>query len=202
MMGGLAFVLVGRPWVEQRRPVPRAPDRPPEDLAALVRSVQRGERASFAALYASFHRAVHAVLLARVPAQDAGDLVQDVFAQAFEKIRSLEEPAAFPGWLLAMARNRAIDHLRRARSTSEEADAAVDPPPRVEAMEALRALRALPEAYRETLIMRLVEGMTGPEIAERTGLTPESVRVNLHRGMKMLRARLGAETAAATDEAS
>jgi RNA polymerase sigma-70 factor, ECF subfamily len=45
----------------------------------------------------------------------------------------------------------------------------------------------LPEAYRETLMMRLVEGMTGPEIAARTGLTPDSVRVNLHRGMKLLR---------------
>jgi RNA polymerase sigma-70 factor (ECF subfamily) len=41
------------------------------------------------------------------------------------------------------------------------------------------------------MVMRLVEGMTGPEIAERTGLTPESVRVNLCRGMKMLRESLG-----------
>ena len=51
-------------------------------------------------------------------------------------------------------------------------------------------IRSLPEAYRETLVLRLVEGMTGPEIAERTGLTPASVRVNLHRGMKMLREKL------------
>ena len=42
----------------------------------------------------------------------------------------------------------------------------------------------------ETLVLRLVEGMTGPEIAERTGLTAASVRVNLHRGMKMLREQL------------
>jgi RNA polymerase sigma-70 factor, ECF subfamily len=49
----------------------------------------------------------------------------------------------------------------------------------------------LPEAYRETLVLRLVEGMTGPEIAARTGLTAASVRVNLHRGMKLLRERLG-----------
>ena len=41
--------------------------------------------------------------------------------------------------------------------------------------------------------MRLVEGMTGPEIAARTGMTPGSVRVNLHRGMALLRGRLGAE---------
>jgi RNA polymerase sigma-70 factor (ECF subfamily) len=41
------------------------------------------------------------------------------------------------------------------------------------------------------LILRLVEGMTGPEIAARTGLTHGSVRVNLHRGMQQLRAKLG-----------
>ena len=52
-----------------------------------------------------------------------------------------------------------------------------------------RSIRSLPEAYRETLVLRLVEGMTGPEIAARTGLTAASVRVNLHRGMKMLRER-------------
>ena len=51
-------------------------------------------------------------------------------------------------------------------------------------------VRRLPEAYRETLVMRFVEGLTGPEIAELTGLTPGSVRVNLHRGVELLRARL------------
>lgn len=57
-------------------------------------------------------------------------------------------------------------------------------------MAVLAAIRSLPEAYREPLILRLVEGMTGPEIAERTGLTPGSVRVNLHRGMRQLREKL------------
>jgi RNA polymerase sigma-70 factor (ECF subfamily) len=38
--------------------------------------------------------------------------------------------------------------------------------------------------------LRLVEGLTGPEIAARIGLTPDSVRVNLHRGMKVLKERL------------
>ena len=53
-------------------------------------------------------------------------------------------------------------------------------------------IRTLPVAYRETLILRLVEGLTGPEIAERTGLTAASVRVNLHRGMALLRGKLEA----------
>jgi RNA polymerase sigma-70 factor (ECF subfamily) len=54
----------------------------------------------------------------------------------------------------------------------------------------LTEVRRLPEAYRETLVLRFVEGLTGPEIAELTGLTPGSVRVNLHRGVELLRARL------------
>jgi RNA polymerase sigma-70 factor (ECF subfamily) len=62
---------------------------------------------------------------------------------------------------------------------------------RAEALAALDAVKSLPAAYRETLILRLVEGMTGPEIAARTGMTAASVRVNLHRGMKQLREKLG-----------
>ena len=61
---------------------------------------------------------------------------------------------------------------------------------RTEALRVLQIIRSLSEAYRETLVLRLVEGLTGPEIAERTGLTPASVRVNLHRGMKLLREKL------------
>jgi len=64
---------------------------------------------------------------------------------------------------------------------------------RAEAERILEAIRELPEAYRETLVLRLVEGMSGPEIAERVGLSPDSVRVNLHRGMKQLREKLGLE---------
>jgi RNA polymerase sigma-70 factor (ECF subfamily) len=54
----------------------------------------------------------------------------------------------------------------------------------------LNTMRHLPVAYRKTLILRFVEGLTGPEIAVLTGLTPEAVRVNLHRGVKLLREQL------------
>lgn len=160
-------------------------------LVELVRAAQHGDRDAFTRLYDRFHRVVHAIVLARVSARDAGDLVQDVFADAWVKLRGVRDPAAFPGWLLAMARNRAIDHARKARTITELDDLAVEPPPHVEAAAALRALRELPDTYRETMIMRLVEGLSGPEIAERTGMTPESVRVHLHRGIKLLRERLG-----------
>lgn len=160
-------------------------------IAELVEAARAGSRPAFATLYDRFHRAVHAAALARVSASDAADVVQDVFADAWARLDALRDPAAFAGWLMTMARNRAIDRARRrGPAIDPEADRAVAPAPTSEAAAALRAIRALPEAYRETLLMRLVEGLTGPEIAERTGLTPESVRVNLHRGMRLLRERL------------
>lgn len=161
-------------------------------VAELVVAVQGGSRPAFNGLYERFHRVVHAVVLSRVHAGDANDVVQDVFADVWLKLGTLREPAAFPGWILTMARHRATDHARRKRPLGDnDADLAIAPPPTAEAAAALRAIRSLPETYRETLIMRLVEGLTGPEIAERTGMTPDSVRVHLHRGIKLLRERLG-----------
>ena len=166
------------------------------DVADLVRAARRGDRPAFAELYTRFARAVHAVVLARADFRDAGDLVQDVFVIALERLPQLAEPAAFPGWILTIARTRSIDHGRKQRPVEPVDDLAADPVPSAEAQRVLDAIRALPDAYRETLIMRLVEGMSGPEIAERTGLAPGSVRVNLHRGMKLLRERLSDAPAA------
>jgi RNA polymerase sigma-70 factor (ECF subfamily) len=91
-----------------------------------------------------------------------------------------------------IARNRAVDFHRRTRETVEITDDVRSTNTSdSRAGEILELIRSLPAAYRETLVLRLVEGMTGPEIADRTGLTPASVRVNLHRGMKLLRQKLG-----------
>ena len=171
-----------------------------DELAAIVVAARRGDRAAFAELYRRFNRAVHGVVLARVRYADAADVVQDVFAAALERLPQLGEAAAFPGWIMAIARNRAIDHVRGAKPTDELADLPVEAPRAAEVAQVLSALRALPEAYQETMILRLVEGMTGPEIAAQTGLSPGSVRVNLHRGMKLLRERLGITAGKESDE--
>ncbi len=161
----------------------------------LVRRASRGDRAAFEELYNRNARLIHAVLLARVPPSDAEDLVQDVFVQAFRKLPFLKAPGAFRGWLMTIARNRAVELHRAVRRERDNRIAATEEPAagHEQITIALDAIRKLPEAYRETLILRLVEGMTGPEIAERTGLTHDSVRVNLSRGMKLLRAQLGAK---------
>src|SRR5919206_1256277 len=181
--GSLLFVKDERDGVAQEAESPEA---------ALVAAVRAGDRDAFARLYESFAPLVHGVLLARVPYDEVSDLVQDVFLVAFRKLGSLRDATRFGPWVAMIARNRAMDFHRRRRETEELRDEVARGAGHVaEAREALEVIRSLPEAYRETLALRLVEGMTGPEIAERTGLSPGSVRVNLHRGMKLLRARLG-----------
>ncbi len=166
----------------------------------LVEAARNGDRAAFTKLYERYARMVHGIVLARAPRTEADDLVQDVFFFAWRKIHTVRDAAAFGGWIGMIARNRAMDYHRQKHETEEltanMADTIAEKPaPTAEAMAVLEAIKSLSEAYRETLILRLVEGMTGLEIAARTGLTPESVRVNLHRGMKMLRERLEGQTA-------
>jgi RNA polymerase sigma-70 factor (ECF subfamily) len=166
--------------------------------ALLVEAVRGGDREAFGQLYDAYAPMVHGILLARVPYREVDDLVQDVFLVALRRLGTLRDSAAFGGWLAMITRNRAIDFHRGARETEELPEDLPDHRPaeketEAEAARTLDVIRALPEAYRETLVLRLVEGMTGPEIAARTGLTPASVRVNLHRGMKMLREKLGLE---------
>jgi len=161
----------------------------------LVRAAQSGDRAAFGFLYVRYARMVHGILLGRVPPPAVEDLVQDVFLRAMPRISSLREKDHFGGWLAAIARNCAVDFFRRSRQVESLEDSVEEELPgksanssdSAEAHAVLAAIRTLPEAYREPLVMRLVEGMTGPEIAERTGLTHGSVRVNLHRGIQQLR---------------
>jgi RNA polymerase sigma-70 factor (ECF subfamily) len=181
----------------------------PDD--ALVRAAQHGDRAAFGLLYARYSRMVHGILLARVPFSDVDDLVQDVFLQALPRLNTLREVSRFPGWLASIARNRATDFHRRVKLTDEfnegsDSAQSITPVPsanhpshsRTEAHAVLDAIRSLPDAYREPLILRLVEGLTGPEIAARTGLTHGSVRVNLHRGMLQLRELIGRKASSPT----
>ena len=162
----------------------------------LVRAVLAGEHDRFARLYELYAPMVHGILLARVPRDEVADLVQDIFLHALRKLHTLRDAAAFGAWIAMIARNRAMDFYRSSRVTVEVTEqVAVTKPPNRTAREILDLSRGLPEAYRETLVLRFVEGMTGPEIAQRTGLTSASVRVNLHRGVKMLREKMGVSEA-------
>jgi len=170
---------------------------------ALVSAARDGDGTAFGLLYQRHARMVHGILLCRVPPREVDDLVQEVFLLALRQLHSLREVSRFGAWLATITRNRANDYHRKAipvervtepsgeiQAESRSNDHLVEQ----EAAMTLAVLRTLPDAYREPLLLRLVEGMTGPEIASRMGLTHGSVRVNLHRGMQMLRERLAQKT--------
>jgi RNA polymerase sigma-70 factor (ECF subfamily) len=185
-------------WLGKTEPAVDPAETCLSEEALLVEAVRRGDEDAFGRLYALYAPMVHGILVARVPWSEVDDLVQDVFMVAFRKLSSLRDSRAFGGWIAMIARNRAMDFHRSSRKTEELQDDLAHHTQyeaEAEATKALAIIRELPEAYRETLVLRLVEGMTGPEIAARTGLTPASVRVNLHRGMKLLREKLGMENA-------
>lgn len=165
-----------------------------DDQDALVARAQAGDSAAWAALYGRFRKVVHGIVVARAGLTDADDLVQDVFATVASKLSTLRQADAFAGWICQIARRRATDELRRRmrRPAHEPLSPGTEPASRACSgselqRRVLEHVRSLPEAYREPLVLRLVEGLSGPEIADRTGLTPGSVRVNLSRGMAQLR---------------
>jgi RNA polymerase sigma-70 factor (ECF subfamily) len=170
---------------------------------SLVSAAREGDRAAFGRLYDRYARMVHGILLARVPPREVDDLVQEVFLSALRQLHTLRDLSRFGAWLGTITRNRANDYFRKAIphekatepvSESQPESKTANSAAEQEAAVILAVVRGLPESYREPLILRLVEGMTGPEIAARTGLTHGSVRVNLCRGMQLLREKL-AQTA-------
>jgi len=186
----------------ERRAVTIWPVVEPRDEDSLVSAARAGDRAAFGHLYERYARMVHGILLARVPPSQVDDLVQEVFLLALRKLHALRDISRFGAWLATITRNRANDYFRKSipgESVTEPVDEnhaesrSNDHAAEQQAAMILTVVRALPEPYREPLILRLVEGMTGPEIAARTGLTHGSVRVNLCRGMQLLREKL-AET--------
>lgn len=173
-------------------------DRTPPDprdaalLAQAVREARTGARAAQEYLYRRFLPWVHGLLLARHRPAIADELTQECFVLAFQRLDQLREPAHFASWIAAIAR-----HLRSHDTPHQSLDESMPvvdpragPEENAEAARLLRAIRELPPAYQETMALRLIEGLSGPEIAALTGLDADSVRVNLHRGMHKLRAAI------------
>ncbi len=183
----------------ERQAVTAWPATEPHEEDSLVSAARAGDRAAFGRLYDRYARMVHGILLARVPPREVDDLVQEVFLLALRQLHSLRDISRFAAWLSTITRNRANDYFRKSipddKVTEPVSEGQTENRPGNDAAEReaaviLAVVRALPETYREPLILRLVEGMTGPEIAARTGLTHGSVRVNLCRGMQLLREKL------------
>ena len=107
------------------RPTPRDPD------LALAERARAGDREAFGRLFERHAGFVHGILLARAPAREVPDLVQDAFAAALAAIGSLGDAARFAPWLATIARNLARDAQRSTRSRAPLEDDPVRPLPGV-----------------------------------------------------------------------
>lgn len=165
------------------------------DTAPLVMHAKSGDADAFGVLYLRHAPLVRSVLLSYAAPDDVPDLAQDTFLLALKQIKDLRDPTAFTAWLASIARNVARAHHRSARH-AEPLNHNIPAPldsvdPGIECARVLSVLQTLPENLREPLLLRLLEGKSGEEIARDLGISHASVRVNLHRGLKMLREKLG-----------
>jgi RNA polymerase sigma-70 factor, ECF subfamily len=126
---------------------------------------------------------------------EAEDITQNVFAKLITAIERYEERAVpFAAWIMRVARNATLDHLRARRQIPVEEVRTSDPGDErleFERRQSLKeALAGLPEEQREVLVLRHVLGLSPPEIAERLGKTESSVHGLHHRGRAALKAAL------------
>lgn len=134
---------------------------------------------------------------------DADDLTQDVLVQIVERLPTYRGEAAFGTWVWSVTRNAATDigrkRRRRARILDRgDADSIVRPSPSPDPADDAHArwtarlvqafLGGLPERQRQVLDMADLQGMTSPEIGDRLGIAPASVRVHLLRARRAFRA--------------
>lgn len=178
-------------------------------LAGLMAAAQAGDGAAYATLLRACLPLIQAVARGQgVPADRVDDVVQDAMLTLHRARHTYDPDRPFTPWLRALAQRRAIDALRgqgRQRTREVHAPLAYEshPDPAASAGHVLeqadraRRLRALvamlPEGQREAVEQLALQEHTLDEAAISTGRTKGALKVNLHRALKTLRARLGKE---------
>jgi len=165
------------------------------EVRLAIARAKEGDRDAIRLLYIRYSGNVYGYLRSIVrDEKEAEDLTQHVFMKLMTVILKYEDQGVpFSGWLLRLARNVALDHLRKRRATPTEevfsADTRAD-----DAQDSVRslhtALKALPEEQRSVVVMRHLVGLTPPEIAERLGRSESSIHGLHHRGRRALQEEL------------
>lgn len=162
---------------------------------------------AFDELFARYHKGVLANINKYVrDSSDAEDICMEAFEKAFRQISTYKSGNKFSTWLLAIARNTAIDHGDRERSKLRKVEkTSLDPAdedvakvpddtdnPEDEVINSekhekfMRCIDSLPELYREVATLRLVDNLGCKEIAEKTGLLVNTVKTRIKRAKEMM----------------
>jgi RNA polymerase sigma-70 factor (ECF subfamily) len=174
-----------------------------DDESQLIEDILDGEAAAYAVLVRRYQSPIHGLMLrmCRNP-DDAGDLTQEAFVVAYEKLDRFRPGARFFPWLYTLSLNLARDHLRK-RGRSEilasalpegflenvraetEDDALID---RIDGQRLLAAMDSLGVETREVLLLRYQEGLSIQDIAAALQLSASAVKMRISRGLERLRA--------------
>jgi RNA polymerase sigma-70 factor (ECF subfamily) len=171
-----------------------------DELRQLVERARGGDEDAFTLLVEAFERPVYALALQKLGhPEDAQDVAQDAFLEAYRTLDRLEDPQAFPAWIRRIALSHAFQRLRRrARHPEQTAGEAIEtlagPAARFDAVDprelpnlVLRAIGRVPEAYQLALMLRYLEQLTPQQISDELAMNASTVRVTLHRGSILLR---------------
>jgi RNA polymerase sigma-70 factor (ECF subfamily) len=172
-------------------------------VSEAVKRAQDGDREALGFLYVRYADNIYGYVLSIIhDPYEAEDVTQQVFAKLVRVIGKYEErEVPFFAWILRVARNLAVDHLRRqrvipveeVRVTSEHIG---DPAGGQRITDLREALSVLPKDQCEVLVLRHFAGLSPTEIATRTGRSEGSVHGLHHRGRRALRAELTSRGAA------
>ena len=181
-------------------PSPRSTlDESPKAAREVKRAIGRckkGDRDALRLLYERYAGNVYGYIRSIVrDDKEAEDLTQHVFLKLITAIGKYDDQGVpFSGWLLRLARNVALDHLRKRRPTPAEevfgADMQADDVALHRARSLRTALVALPYEQRKVIVMRHLVGLTPPEIATQMGRSESSIHGLHHRGRRALQEEL------------
>jgi RNA polymerase sigma-70 factor, ECF subfamily len=175
----------------------------PDDLESYVIAAQQGDPTAFDTLYVTVQPGLLRYLRGLV-GEDAEDVAADAWLQIARDLAVLRDTGGFRAWAAAVARHRALDHLRHRRRrpvvamadedlallASHDRDAADDVMEAAATETALALIASLPVDQAEAVLLRVVVGLDTNETARVLGKRPGAVRVAAHRGLRRLAARL------------
>jgi RNA polymerase sigma-70 factor, ECF subfamily len=172
-------------------------DSPDTLVSQAIKRAQGGDRAALGFLYARYADNVCGYVRSIVHDQhEAEDITQQVFAKLIGVIGKYEErDVPFFAWILRVARNVAVDHIRRQRAIPVEdvrasGEHGHDRVGHERMKDLHEALAQIPHDQREVLVLRHLAGLSPTEIAERTGRSEGSIHGLHHRGRRALTAEL------------
>ncbi|MCW2951228.1 MAG: polymerase subunit sigma-24 [Conexibacter sp.] len=167
--------------------------------AEAIRQASTGDLDRLRSLYRCYAPEVYVYVRRIVPNHhDAEDVTQQVFLKLTTQLRKHDpQHPRSSAWMLRVARNAAIDHLRRERlvplAEPREPDLAADTADPDRGTSLREAFDRLPKAQRDVLLLRAVVGLTPSEAAERLGTTQGAVNISYHRARLAARRTLESE---------